>query len=202
MLFRSGVDLYRRAPREVARVLGLLPQHPLAPEGITVESLVARGRHPHRGAFRRWDSTDADAVARALEQAGVADLATRRVEALSGGQRQRVWIAMTLAQEPDLLLLDEPTTYLDLAHQIDLLDLLVQLNAERGTTVVMVLHELALAARYADHLVVLREGRVLRAGPPGEVLDAACLREAFGLEARVIEDTVSRTPVVVPVGRR
>ncbi|GAA4110866.1 ABC transporter ATP-binding protein [Nocardioides fonticola] len=198
----DGVDLYRRPPREVARVLGLLPQHPIAPEGITVAALVARGRHPHRGAFRRWDSTDADAVATALARTDLAELADRRVEELSGGQRQRVWVAMALAQEPELLLLDEPTTYLDLAHQVDLLDLLAELNAERGTTVVMVLHELALAARYADHLVVLHRGRVLRAGPPGEVLDAACLAEAFGLEARVLEDPVSGTPLVVPIGRR
>lgn len=198
----DGVDLYRRPPREVARVLGLLPQHPIAPEGITVAALVARGRHPHRGAFRRWDSTDADAVATALARTDLAELADRRVEELSGGQRQRVWVAMALAQEPELLLLDEPTTYLDLAHQVDLLDLLAELNAERGTTVVMVLHELALAARYADHLVVLHRGRVLRAGPPGEVLDAACLAEAFGLEARVLEDPVSGTPLVVPIGRQ
>lgn len=197
----DGVDLYRRSPREVARVLGLLPQHPIAPEGITVGALVARGRHPHRGAFRRWDSDDAAAVEHALERTDLGEWADRRVEELSGGQRQRVWIAMALAQEPELLLLDEPTTYLDLAHQVDVLDLLAELNAERGTTVVMVLHELALAARYADHLVVLHRGRVLRAGPPVEVLDAACLAQAFGLEAQVLTDPVSGTPLVVPIGR-
>ena len=198
----DGADLYRRSPREVARVLGLLPQHPIAPEGITVGALVARGRHPHRGAFRRWDSTDAAAVATALARTDLTDLQERRVEELSGGQRQRVWIAMALAQEPELLLLDEPTTYLDLAHQVEVLDLLAELNAERGTTVAMVLHELGLAARYADHLVVLHRGRVLRAGAPGEVLDEACLAQAFGLEAQVLTDPVSGTPLVIPVGRQ
>ena len=198
---RDGTDLQRLRPREVARVLGLLPQQPTAPEGITVADLVARGRHPHQGAFRRWDSTDADAVAAALALTDTQELAGRRVEELSGGQRQRVWVAMMLAQDPRIMLLDEPTTYLDIAHQVDLLDLLAELNATRGTTVVMVLHDLNLAARYAHHLVVMAEGRLLREGPPAEVLDADCVREAFGLESRVVADPVTGCPMVVPVGR-
>lgn len=197
----AGRDIHRMRPREVAAVLGLLPQQPVAPEGITVADLVGRGRHPHQGAFRRWSATDADAVARALAMTDTQDLATRRVEELSGGQRQRVWVAMMLAQDPRILLLDEPTTYLDIAHQVDLLDLLADLNEQRGTTVVMVLHDLNLAARYAHHLVVMSEGRVLREGVPSAVLDAECVREAFGLEARVIADPVTGCPLVVPVGR-
>jgi iron complex transport system ATP-binding protein len=198
----DGEDLYRLRPRDVAAVLGLLPQQPVAPEGIRVADLVGRGRHPHQGPFRRWSTADADAVADALALTDTQDLAGRRVEELSGGQRQRVWVAMMLAQDPRLMLLDEPTTYLDIAHQVDVLDLLAELNATRGTTVVMVLHELNLAARYADHLVVMGEGRLLREGPPSVVLDEACVREAFGLEARVVPDPVTGSPYVVPLGRR
>ena len=197
----DGHDLHGMRPREVAAVLGLLPQQPVAPEGITVADLVGRGRHPHQGAFRRWSAADADAVARALALTDTQDLAARRVEELSGGQRQRVWVAMMLAQDPRILLLDEPTTYLDIAHQVDLLDLLAELNERRGTTVVMVLHDLNLAARYAHHLVVMAQGRVVREGAPAAVLDADCVREAFGLEARVIADPVAGCPLVVPVGR-
>lgn len=198
----DGRDLQGLRPREVATVLGLLPQQPVAPEGITVADLVGRGRHPHQGAFGRWSAEDGDAVARALAATDTQDLAGRRVEELSGGQRQRVWVAMMLAQDPRILLLDEPTTYLDIAHQVDVLDLLADLNAERRTTVVMVLHDLNLAARYADHLVVMARGRLLREGPPAEVLDAACVRDAFGLEARVVADPVTGSPLVVPLGRR
>ena len=194
----DGRDLRSMRPREVATVLGLLPQQPLAPEGITVADLVARGRHPHPGAFGRRGSDGDEAVAAALALTDTQDLAGRRVEELSGGQRQRVWVAMVLAQDPRIMLLDEPTTYLDIAHQVDVLDLLSDLNRSRGTTVVMVLHELALAARYADHLVVMAGGRIFRAGPPAEVLDADCVQEAFGLRARVVPDPVTGTPLVVP----
>ncbi|HWM72488.1 MAG TPA: ABC transporter ATP-binding protein [Nocardioides sp.] len=195
----DGDDIARLAPRAVARVLGLLPQQPLAPEGISVSDLVGRGRHPHQGVFRRWSPEDDRIVARALSVTGTADLAGRRVEELSGGQRQRVWIAMALAQQPEILLLDEPTTFLDVAHQIDLLDLLGGLNAERGTTIVMVLHDLNLAVRYADHLVVMGGGRVLKSGDPRTVLTEELVREAFGLEARIIPDPVTGDPMVVPV---
>ena len=195
----DGGDITRLAPRAVARILGLLPQQPLAPEGISVSDLVGRGRHPHQGLFRRWSADDDQIVARALAVTGTADLAGRRVEELSGGQRQRVWIAMALAQQPEILLLDEPTTFLDVAHQIDLLDLLGGLNAERGTTIVMVLHDLNLAVRYADHLVVMGGGRVLEAGDPRTVLTEELVREAFGLEARIVPDPVTGDPMVVPV---
>lgn len=198
----DGHDLHRMRAREVASVLGLLPQQPVAPEGISVGDLVGRGRHPHQGAFGRWSADDADAVARALALTDTHDLAARRVEELSGGQRQRVWVAMMLAQDPHVLLLDEPTTYLDIAHQVDVLDLLADLNEERGTTVVMVLHDLNLAARYADHLVVMAAGRVVREGPPAEVLDEDCVRQAFGLVARVVADPVTGCPMVVPAGVR
>ena len=198
----DGRDLQRMRPREVASVLGLLPQQPVAPEGISVGDLVGRGRHPHQGAFRRWSAADADAVARALALTDTQDLVGRRVEELSGGQRQRVWVAMMLAQDPRILLLDEPTTYLDIAHQVDVLDLLADLNQQRGTTVVMVLHDLNLAARYADHLVVMAAGRLVREGAPADVLDAECVREAFGLLARVVADPVTGCPMVVPEGAR
>lgn len=198
----DGRDLQRMRPREVASVLGLLPQQPVAPEGISVGDLVGRGRHPHQGAFRRWSAADADAVARALALTDTQDLVGRRVEELSGGQRQRVWVAMMLAQDPRILLLDEPTTYLDIAHQVDVLDLLADLNQQRGTTVVMVLHDLNLAARYADHLVVMAAGRLVREGAPADVLDAECVREAFGLLARVLADPVTGCPMVVPEGAR
>jgi iron complex transport system ATP-binding protein len=188
--------------RQVAQRLGLLPQSPVAPEGLTVEDLVARGRHPHQGLFRQWSTADEAAVQEALRTTGTAGLRDRPLDALSGGQRQRAWIAMALAQQTELLLLDEPTTFLDLAHQLDVLDLLDGLVAERGRTVVMVLHDLNQACRYADLLVALRDGRVHTAGPPGEVVDAAFVQEVFGLEARVVEDPVAGTPMCIPISRR
>ena len=197
----DGRSIHEQPSREVARRLGLMPQNPVAPEGVTVVDLVGRGRHPHHGPLRRWSTADDAAVARALELTDTLDLAHRPVDELSGGQRQRVWIAMALAQETDLLLLDEPTTYLDVAHQVEVLDLLVDLNAARGATVVMVLHDLNLAGRYADRLVALREGRVVAVGPPSEVVTPELVRDVFGLESRVIEDPVSNTPLVVPLGR-
>jgi len=187
--------------REVARALGLLPQSPTAPEGITVADLVTRGRHPHQAWFRQWSRGDESVVAEAMEWTGLHGLADRPVDALSGGQRQRVWIAMALAQDTDLLLLDEPTTHLDLAHAVEVLDLVDRLHS-RGRTVVMVLHDLNLAARYADHLVAMKDGRVLAAGPPREVLTPELLAEIFGLRAVVLPDPVSRGVLVVPVGAR
>lgn len=197
----DGRSIHQRPSREVAKTLGLLPQNPVAPEGLTVVDLVGRGRHPHHGPLRRWSTADDAAVARALALTDTIDLAHRAVDELSGGQRQRVWIAMALAQETDLLLLDEPTTYLDVAHQVEVLDLLADLNAARGATVVMVLHDLNLAGRYADHLVALRDGQVVAAGSPSEIVTPALMREVFGLEAHVIDDPVSHSPLVVPVGR-
>ncbi|RYP85374.1 ABC transporter ATP-binding protein [Nocardioides guangzhouensis] len=197
----DGTAIHRQPTRQVARTLGLLPQTPVTPEGVTVADLVGRGRHPHQGRFRRWSADDERAVAEALDLTGTTGLAGRAVDELSGGQRQRVWIAMALAQETDLLLLDEPTTYLDLAHQVEMLDLLADLNARRGTTVVMVLHDLNLAARYADHLVAMSGGRIAAEGAPGAVVTEEVVRDVFGLDCRVVTDPVSRTPLVVPVGR-
>jgi iron complex transport system ATP-binding protein len=197
----DGKSVHDTPSKEVARVLGLLPQAPVAPEGITVTDLVGRGRYPHQGWFRRWSAADDDAVARALAATGTADLADRRIEDMSGGQRQRVWIAMALAQETDLLLLDEPTTYLDLAHQVDVLDLLTDLNAERGTTIVVVMHDLNLACRYADHMVAMADGAVAAQGPPAEIVTAELVQRVFGLESVVVPDPVSGTPTVVPIGR-
>ena len=197
----DGEVIHRLPTKQVARTLGLLPQNPIAPEGVTVADLVSRGRHPHHGAFRRWTSADEEAVAEALTLTDTLGLADRVVDELSGGQRQRVWIAMALAQGTDLLLLDEPTTYLDVAHQVEMLDLLAELNARRGTTIVMVLHDLNLSARYADHLVALHTGRIVAEGTPREVVTEEVVRTVFGLDNRVIDDPVSHTPLVVPVGR-
>ncbi|RIX30200.1 ABC transporter ATP-binding protein [Amnibacterium setariae] len=197
----DGKDLHRLPTKQVARILGLLPQSPSAPEGIAVADLVARGRHPHQGFLTRWTAEDDEAVAEALRMTDIAELADRAVDELSGGQRQRAWIAMALAQQTDVLLLDEPTTFLDITHQVEVLDLLTDLNRARGTTVVMVLHDLNLAARYADHLVTVAGGRVHAAGAPGEVLTADAVREVFGLESRVVPDPVSGAPMVLPIGR-
>ncbi|MFF7256284.1 ABC transporter ATP-binding protein [Streptomyces microflavus] len=196
----DGEDIGRLRTRDVAKKLGLLPQAPVAPEGLTVGDLVARGRHPHQSWLRQWSSDDAGVVERALAMTGVADLADRPVDSLSGGQRQRVWISMTLAQGTDLLLLDEPTTYLDLAHAIDVLDLVDDLH-ESGCTVVMVLHDLNLATRYSDNLIVMRAGSILAQGHPRDVITAELLYDAFGLQAKVIDDPVGDRPLIVPIGR-
>jgi iron complex transport system ATP-binding protein len=197
----DGRAVHRMPAKELARTLGLLPQSPIAPEGITVADLVGRGRHPHQGVFSRWSREDDAAVAAALEATQTTALADRAVDELSGGQRQRVWIAMALAQQTDLLLLDEPTTFLDVAHQVEVLDLLTDLNRTRGTTIVMVLHDLNLAARYADHLVALAAGRIHAAGTPADVLTEDCVRAVFGLDSRVIVDPTSGAPLMLPLGR-
>lgn len=197
----DGKDIGALSRRDLARMVGVLPQTSIAPDGVRVAELVGRGRFPHQGWFGRHSSNDDAVVMRSLEATGLADLAERRLEELSGGQRQRVWIAMVLAQETDAVLLDEPTTYLDVTHQLELLDLLSDLNEERGTTVVMVLHELNHAARYADHVIVMCGGRVAAQGAPGDVLTADSVREAFGLDAEVIVDPVTGGPLVVPKGR-
>lgn len=197
----DGRAIHEMPTRQVATVLGLLPQSPSCPEGIVVEDLVSRGRAPHRGTFARWKAADDEAIASAMEQTGIAELATRPVDELSGGQRQRVWIAMALAQQTDLLLIDEPTTYLDLAYQIDVLELLAELNRSRGTTIVMVLHDINLAARYCDWLVAMRDGAVMAQGSPAEVVTEQNLREVFSLETRVLPDPVNGAPIVVPIGR-
>lgn len=197
----DGKSIHRTPPRELAQTLGLLPQSPIAPEGITVADLVSRGRHPHQNLFSRWTRKDDEAVDSALTATKTAELAERPVDELSGGQRQRVWIAMALAQETNVLLLDEPTTFLDISHQMEVLDLLTDLNHTRGTTVVMVLHDLNLAARYADHLVAMREGRVHVSGLPEDVLTEENVRQVFGLESRIIIDPTSGRPIMLPIGR-
>jgi iron complex transport system ATP-binding protein len=188
--------------KDVARTLGMLPQAPVAPEGLTVADLVARGRHPHQSWIRQWSADDEGEVARALALTGVSELADRPVDQLSGGQRQRAWISMALAQGTDILLLDEPTTYLDLAHSVEVLDLVDRMHEELGRTVVMVLHDLNLAIRYSDRLIVMSEGAVVASGTPSEVISEELLLEVFGLEARVIEDPVSDRPLIVPIGTR
>lgn len=197
----DGKQVHRLPAKQLARTLGLLPQSPTAPEGITVADLVGRGRNPHQRLLSRWSREDDAAVAAALDATQTADLADRSVDELSDGQRQRVWIAMALAQQTDLLLLDEPTTFLDVSHQVEVLDLLTDLNLTRGTTIVMVLHDLNLAARYADHLIALASGRVHAAGEPAQVLTQECVRAVFGLESQVIIDPTSEKPLMLPVGR-
>lgn len=197
----DGRELHRRPAKEVARVLGLLPQNPIAPEGIAVADLVGRGRHPHQRALSPWTQRDYEAVAAALDATEISDLADRSVDEISGGQRQRVWVAMALAQETDILLLDEPTSFLDVAHQIEVLDLLTDLNRSLGTTIVMVLHDLNLAARYADELIAMRNGRIHATGPADEVITSELVRDVFGLECEVIVDPLSGAPLVLPCGR-
>jgi iron complex transport system ATP-binding protein len=200
-VYLDGRSIHERKTIEVAADLGLLPQEPTAPDGITVGDLVGRGRYPHQGWFRQWSAEDEAAVAAALQATGTAGLVDRRVQDLSGGQRQRVWIAMALAQETDLLLLDEPTSFLDINHQIELLDLLVDLNRRAEKTIVIVLHDLNLACRYADHVVTMKDGRIFARGEPDEVIDAETVRAVFGVECEVVGDPVSGTPLVVPRGR-
>lgn len=195
----DGQNISDMKRKDVARILGMLPQSPVAPEGLLVSDLVARGRHPHQAWFRQWSSTDEDAVFEALKQTGSADLASRTLDELSGGQRQRVWISMVLAQNTDILFLDEPTTYLDLATSVDILELVDSLRQELGRTVVMVLHDLNLAVRYSDYLVVMKDGQVIASGTPAEVITAELLQEAFDLRARVIEDPETGDPLIVPL---
>ncbi|MFG1677868.1 ABC transporter ATP-binding protein [Micromonospora sp. NPDC049282] len=194
----DGAQIRDLPTRDVARRLGVLPQSPLVPEGITVADLVGRGRQPYQRWWRQWSTEDGRAVDEAMRLADVTGLADRAVDTLSGGQRQRVWIAMTLAQDTDALLLDEPTTFLDLAHQVEVLDLLHRLRAERGRTVVAVLHDLNQAARYADHLIAMRDGAVVAAGPPREILTAGLVRDVFGLDCVVVPCPVTGAPLVVP----
>lgn len=195
----DGEDIGRRSTKDVATRLGILPQQPVAPEGITVADLVSRGRHPHQSWLRQFSSDDEAAVAAALEATGTTDLADRTVDELSGGQRQRVWIALALAQGTPLLLLDEPTTFLDLAHQVEVLDLLARLNHEEGRTIVAVLHDLNLACRYADHIVAMRDGAIVAEGEPAAIVTPELVAEVFRLEAHVVPDPLTGTPLVVPV---
>jgi iron complex transport system ATP-binding protein len=193
----DGGDIAARPTREVARRLSVLPQSHVAPEGLTVLDLVKQGRYPHQGFLRQWSADDEQHVHDALAMTGLEDLAERAVDTLSGGQRQRAWIAMTLAQDTSILLLDEPITYLDMNHQIELLDLLARLNEEEERTIVMVLHDVNLAARYAHRIVVVHERGVFAQGPPDDVVTPAIIREVFGIDAQVGRCPVFGTPLCI-----
>jgi iron complex transport system ATP-binding protein len=200
-VYLDGDAIQKLPTKQVAARLGLLPQAPVAPEGLTVEDLVARGRYPHQSWLRQWAREDETAVEQALAATAMREMRDRPVDELSGGQRQRAWIAMALAQETEIMLLDEPTTYLDLAHQVEVLDLLHELNERQGRTIVLVLHDLNQACRYADHLVALRAGRIYAQGAPGETVTEELVREVFGIACRVIEDPVSGAPLCLPLTR-
>jgi iron complex transport system ATP-binding protein len=201
-VYLDGEVITSLPAKEVARRLGLLPQSSIAPDGITVADLVARGRYPHQRLLRQWSRGDAEVVERSMRATGVHDLAERLVDELSGGQRQRVWLAMALAQETGLLLLDEPTTYLDIAHQIDILDLCAQLHSEEGRTLVAVLHDLNHAARYATHLIAMRDGKIVASGKPADVVTAENVEQIFELPCRVMPDPETGTPLVIPKAGR
>ncbi|UXN73082.1 ABC transporter ATP-binding protein [Devosia sp. A8/3-2] len=200
-VYLDGKPIHTMPTREVATILGVLPQSPIAPDAIVVADLVGRGRYPHQGWFRRWTPEDDAAVAEALRATDTLELADRPVDELSGGQRQRVWIAMAPAQQTDLLLLDEPTTFLDINHRVEVLDLLTDSVRNNGRTVVVVLHDLNSACRYADHIVAMKAGRLVAEGKPSEVMTEAIVAEIFGMASRVVIDPISDTPMIVPIGR-
>lgn len=197
----DGKQISTIPPKQLARVLGLLPQSPVVPEGITVSDLVSRGRYPYQSFLKGMGKKDYAAVEEALEIMGITGLANRSVDELSGGQRQRVWIAMALAQQTDILLLDEPTTFLDITYQIEILDLLTDLNRKRGTTIVMVLHDINLSARYADYIFAVQNGNLVSRGAPSEIITEDLMKQVFGLDCAVIPDPVSGSPFIVPKGR-
>lgn len=201
-VYLDGEEIQRYASKEVARRIGLLAQNATTPSDISVQELVARGRYPHQPLFTRWRQEDEDAVQRAMQATGIVELANQSVDTLSGGQRQRAWIAMVLAQDAAIMLLDEPTTWLDISHQIDLLELLSELNRERGFTLAAVLHDLNQACRYATHLIALREGKIVAEGAPQEIVTAELIEAVYGLRCMIIDDPVAHTPLVVPLGRR
>ncbi|MBD0744402.1 ABC transporter ATP-binding protein [Streptomyces sp. CBMA152] len=198
----DGETIHAMPAKKVARTLGLLPQSSVAPDGITVADLVARGRYPHQGLLRQWSAEDERIVRESMEATGVGELGERYVDELSGGQRQRVWIAMALAQQTPLLLLDEPTTFLDIQHQIEVLDLCAQLHEEQGRTLVAVLHDLNQAARYATHLIAMRGGEIVAEGPPSEIVTAELVERVFQVRCQVIDDPETGTPLVVPAARQ
>lgn len=198
----DGASIARFSAKELARQVGMLPQGPVAPEGLTVEALVRQGRYPHRSLFGRWSEADRQACEEALRLTGMEELRDRPLDSLSGGQRQRAWLAMALAQETSTLLLDEPTSFLDLAHQIEVMEVITELVAQRGKTVIAVLHDLNQAARYADHMVMLKEGHVIAAGPPTRLMTAGNIEQVFGVRTHILADPVTGTPMCVPLGQR
>ncbi|GAF66953.1 iron-siderophore ABC transporter ATP-binding protein [Bacillus sp. TS-2] len=197
----DGKSIDKIPSKQLARTLGILPQSPIVPEGISVSDLVGRGRFPHQSIFKSWQKEDYEAVARAMEIMNITELADRNIDELSGGQRQRVWIAMALAQETDILFLDEPTTFLDIAYQVEILDMLTDLNKKYGTTIVMVLHDINLSARYADHIFALEKGKLIAEGNPTDVITSELVQQVFGLHSTVIKDPISQSPLVIPIGR-
>ncbi|HDT1604808.1 TPA: iron-enterobactin ABC transporter ATP-binding protein [Enterobacter sichuanensis] len=201
-VFLDGEQIQRFPSKEVARRIGLLAQNATTPGDITVLELVSRGRYPHQPLFTRWRKEDEEAVNRAMRATGITDLALQSVDTLSGGQRQRAWIAMVLAQETAIMLLDEPTTWLDISHQIDLLELLSELNRTQGYTLAAVLHDLNQACRYATHLIALRDGEIVAQGAPKEIVTPELIARIYGMRCMIIDDPVTGTPLVVPLGRR
>ncbi|MBZ5750097.1 MULTISPECIES: ABC transporter ATP-binding protein [Metabacillus] len=200
VVYLDGKVIHQQSSKEIAKKLAILPQGPEAPEDITVKDLCYYGRHPHKGLFSRQTPEDEAIVNRALSATKMTDFVDRTLDELSGGQRQRAWISMALAQDTDLLLLDEPTTYLDLAHQIEILELLRDLNRTHGRTIVMVLHDLNQAAQYADHLISIVKGKIYQEGPPEIVFTKNMIKEVFGLECCIIENPVDQTPLCIPIG--
>lgn len=197
----DGKPISKIPSKQLAQMIGLLPQSPIVPEGIAVADLVGRGRYPHQSFLQGWSKEDTYAVAEALDIMNITALANRSIDELSGGQRQRVWIAMALAQQTDILFLDEPTTFLDIAYQVEILDLLTDLNQRRGTTVVMVLHDINLSARYADMMYALHAGRLIASGKPAEIITSDLIQSVFSLDCSVIADPVSGSPFLIPKGR-
>jgi iron complex transport system ATP-binding protein len=195
----NEVDIHSQSTKEIARQIGLLPQNPRSPDGITVSDLIQRGRYPHQGIFRQWSREDEASVNNALSLTGLTNFSDKPIDELSGGQRQRVWIAMLLAQETPIMLLDEPTTHLDIAHQIEVLDLLKELTRQHNRTIVMVLHDINLAVRYADNLIAMRDGKVKTFGEPHNVVTAQMMHEVFSIQAQILQDPVSGSPLCIPV---
>ncbi|SDZ61806.1 iron complex transport system ATP-binding protein [Evansella caseinilytica] len=197
----EGKDIHRMSSREAAKKMAILPQSPISPEGLTVHDLVKQGRYPHHSWLNRWSEDDTKKVNEAMKATGVEELRDRPVDELSGGQRQRAWIAMTLAQDTDIILLDEPTTYLDMTHQIDILDLLFELNEKHGRTIIMVLHDINLASRYAHNIIAIKDGKVFDQGLPETIITCDLIRSVFGMECQVSTDPLFGTPHCIPFGR-
>lgn len=197
----NGKDIFKMHPKKLAKVIGMLPQSPIVPEGIKVVDLVGRGRYPHQSFLGTWTKNDYEAVAEAMEIMDIGELANRDIDELSGGQRQRVWIAMVLAQQPEILFLDEPTTFLDITYQIEILDLLTEYNQKNKTTIVMVLHDINLSSRYADYIFALQEGKLVTQGTPREVISKENIKKVFHLDAYVTTDVVSNLPSISPIGK-